>query len=67
MIILLSNFKNDDSTNELRNEGCLCQGFCKAVPENFNLLGVVPFFSSSISELTEIIMIYLEYLLETSF
>lgn len=66
MIILLSDFKNDDSTNELRHEGYLYQGICKAVPENFNLLGVVPFFSSSILELTEII-IHLEYLLEAFF
>lgn len=52
MIILPSNLKNDDSTNKFRDEGCLCQGFCEAVPQNFNLLGFVPFFSLFISELT---------------
>lgn len=48
MIILPSNFKNDDSTGEFRNESLFLQGFQKAVQQNFNLLGVVPFFTLSL-------------------
>lgn len=43
MIILPNNFKKD-STDEFRTERYLFIRILKAGPQNFSLLGVVPFF-----------------------